>query len=348
MSDSAIDTFVQEAHELLESMEQALLAMENDPEDESHINAIFRAAHTMKGTAGVFSFDFIEKFTHIVENVLDNVRLGELKIDTDLVALLLQAKDHMGVLVEDAAVLKQDPGDKTLLEDARLIEQFQRYLTEPEENNNQELDTTPTNSINENIDELESITADKPVTSENWHISLRFDPTLLQSGMDPSSFIRYLQKIGEIVSITTVFNKLPQYTELNPELCYLGFEIDFHSDESKEKIEEVFEFVRDLSTIHILPPQAKITDYVKLIESQDDESLKLGELLMSSGALTQRELDEALKVQSESEGKPPLGEKSKIGEVLVENRILQQEIVEVAVKKQVVSRNKLGSGARVL
>ncbi|MFV2056927.1 MAG: chemotaxis protein CheA, partial [Thiohalomonadales bacterium] len=73
-----------------------------------------------------------------------------------------------------------------------------------------------------------------------------------------------------------------------------------------------------------------------------------GELLMSSGALTQRELDEALKVQSESVGKPPLGEKSKIGEILVENKILQHEIVELAIKKQVVSRNKLGSGAKVL
>ena len=99
MGDSAIDSFEHEATELLNLMEESLLRLENVPDDEALINAIFRAAHTIKGTGGVFGFDNIVQFTHIVENVLDRVRASELNIDSELIAVLLNCRDHIGTLV---------------------------------------------------------------------------------------------------------------------------------------------------------------------------------------------------------------------------------------------------------
>ena len=64
MVDEATQAFYDEANELLEDMESALLSLEESPDDESYIAQIFRAAHTIKGTGGVFGFDDVEHFTH--------------------------------------------------------------------------------------------------------------------------------------------------------------------------------------------------------------------------------------------------------------------------------------------
>ncbi|RTL25958.1 MAG: chemotaxis protein CheA, partial [Burkholderiales bacterium] len=74
--DEAMQAFFTEARELLERMEEALLIVEQQPDDEETINAIFRAAHTIKGSAGIFGMDAIVAFTHVAESVLDEVRKG--------------------------------------------------------------------------------------------------------------------------------------------------------------------------------------------------------------------------------------------------------------------------------
>jgi two-component system chemotaxis sensor kinase CheA len=77
--DQALQTFFAESRELLDAMEATLLTLgqECDPET---INAIFRAAHTIKGSAGLFGLDAVVAFTHVVESVLDEVREGRVAI----------------------------------------------------------------------------------------------------------------------------------------------------------------------------------------------------------------------------------------------------------------------------
>ncbi len=103
MSDEAKQIFLQESEELLQEMEDALLMMEEEPEDAEHLNSVFRAMHTIKGSGGIFGFDYIVSFTHPVETELDKARTGDRPVDQELVALLLQCKDHTAALVEFAA-----------------------------------------------------------------------------------------------------------------------------------------------------------------------------------------------------------------------------------------------------
>lgn len=339
MMDDATQTFIEEAKDLLENMEQALLSMEDNPGEERHVNAIFRAAHTLKGTAGVFSFDYVERFTHVVESVLDNVRKGELGIDSELIALLLQAGDHIGSLVEAAAVLQQDPDALLLQEGEKITNVLGGYL-----DSGQEIVSIPDTVKTEDADTLEKVDYDRPVASRNWHISLHFSPEVLRHGMDPLSFLRYLQKLGEIVNTTTISDALPGYKGLDPETCYLAFEIEFNSEASKEQIEQVFEFVAELCAIRILPPQAKLSEYAAFIQSIKEVDLMIGEMLVSSGALTRRELQQALQKQDHRSSEPT----KKIGEVLVEDKVVQQEIVEVAAEKQEAMRGKVAGGSRAL
>lgn len=337
MSDRPQDTFLEESSELLEGMEKALLELENSPDDPDLINDIFRAAHTIKGTGGVFGFDHVESFTHVVENVLDRVRDGEMAISEDLIAVLLNCRDHMGTLVQLAVDDETELDTDTKERGEELLAELKEYL-EGDDGARQEIITSE--------EVVEVVDSGALVHTDNWHISLRFDREVLQSGMDPISFFRYLRKLGDIVSISTLYDDLPSFDALDPELCYLGFEIDLKSDANKEEIDQVFEFVRDLSQIYILPPQANIRSYAELIESLgEDQNLRLGELLVTSGALTEDELEDVLNLQKslhESGGDAPF-----IGDMLVEKQAVHKEVVDAALNKQ--EKNKSQSTAsRVL
>ncbi|MCK6435109.1 MAG: Hpt domain-containing protein, partial [Aquabacterium sp.] len=101
--DTALQAFIVESRDLLEGMEQALLQIEREPDDPETINAIFRAAHTIKGSAGIFGLDDIVAFTHVAESVLDQARGGTLRFDGELANLFLSVCDHIRALVEQVA-----------------------------------------------------------------------------------------------------------------------------------------------------------------------------------------------------------------------------------------------------
>jgi two-component system chemotaxis sensor kinase CheA len=322
--DEALKTFIIESRELLEQMEAALLRIEHEPDDPDIINAIFRAAHTIKGSAGLFSLDYIVTFTHVVESVLDKVRSGELHIDDDLAALLLESSDHIGVLINHADQ-DEEPDDASRKLGNELIEELNAYLGAQEL---AKADAKPA-SVPVEFEHKFEKEGGGAVETDNWHISLRFGRNVMRNGMDPLSFIRYLATLGRIAHIVALADAVPALGEIDPESCYLGFEISFDSEASKAKIEGVFEFVREDSLIRILPPRSKIYEYIELIHDLKDENLLLGEILVNCGTLTEAELAGALRIQAES------GNKSQpIGEVLVEQSMVQAPVVEAALEKQ--------------
>jgi len=331
--DDAKETFLLESRELLEEMESALLRIEETPDDEDAVNAVFRAAHTIKGSSGVFGFDEVQALTHIVESVLDRLRAGELGVDGDLVALLLTSRDRIGVLVESAvAGTPRDEGDEAVCEQLRAG--LNRYL---------DADAAPALPV-ESVAEV--VQDDAPrVATDNWHISLRFAPDALRNGLDPLALLRYLGRLGDLVNVTTLLDALPQLDEFDPESCYLGLEIDLRSDAERAEIDDVFEFFREDARIQILPPNAKIDAYIALIDSLPEENLRLGEILIQGGALTAAELEQALKHQAQS-GAGTESERPRLGELLVEERAVPQPVVEAAAAKQERSRQSAERTAR--
>lgn len=88
------DTFFDEADELLSDMEQQLLGLDPAHPDPDELNAIFRAAHSIKGGAATFGcFEELAGTTHLLENLLDRVRHGELALRKAMIDILLEAKD---------------------------------------------------------------------------------------------------------------------------------------------------------------------------------------------------------------------------------------------------------------
>ncbi|EQA5356737.1 chemotaxis protein CheA [Serratia marcescens] len=88
-------TFFDEADELLADMEQHLLELDPLAPDIEPLNAIFRAAHSIKGGAATFGFSVLQETTHLLENLLDGARRQEMSLSTEIINLFLETKDIM-------------------------------------------------------------------------------------------------------------------------------------------------------------------------------------------------------------------------------------------------------------
>jgi two-component system chemotaxis sensor kinase CheA len=347
--DELTSTFVNESRDQLTAMEDGLLRLEQNPDDADNLKAIFRAAHTIKGGSGVVECHFIEAFTHKVENVLDKLRNGEIPVSGELSTVMLECCDHMGKLLEVlAAGLPQPDAEVQARGDALLATLSEQFLsgTHAADTGSAPSDELPV----EHSSELES-SGGGVVNTDAWHISIRFGPGVLRNGMDPLSFLQYLSSLGEIIAITTLADGMPAAPEMDPECCYLGFEIHFQTRASKAQIEQVFEFVRDDCALRILPPHSKISEYVQLINELPEDKMRLGEILVRSGALTQAELDAGLSLQTRTatavtDGATP--QQTPIGDILVDQKVVHKELVEAAANRQTVVSEKKAVEARMV
>lgn len=320
----ARQAFITEASELLQDMETVLLVLEKSPDDHDAINSLFRAAHTIKGSSGVLGIENVEKFTHVVESLLSKVRDNEIRIDTEMIELLLECRDHIYNMVMGASGGQSDSGGDF---EAGLIRRLNSYMgNQPE-----------VKPAAEKV-QVEDAATEGSARTDNWHISLRFGRNVLKDGMDPISFINYLPRLGEIVHLETLFDSMPASAEMDPENCYIGLEIDFRSDFDKQTIEDVFEFVREESQISILPPRSRVDSYIELIKGLPEDTFRLGEILIRGGALTPQELEEALNVQKQEESLLTdggvSGVKHPIGDILVKEQMIYPEVVDAALEKQ--------------
>lgn len=319
--DDARDALVQEARELLDVMEQALLRIEQAGAVPESVNAIFRAAHTIKGSAGLFALESVVAFTHTMESVLDRVRNEELGFDEQMLSLMLACRDYLGKLVDGVDARREHEEPDTLQRDA-LLSLLNRYLSES-------VDTPLENSAAAHSHDPEKAADENGEANDYWHISLRLSPSVLRNGMDPMAFIRYLSTLGRIVRIQTLTDQLPDADKMDAESCYLGFEIDLDADTDKAAIEQVFEFIREDSQLSILPPGSKVSEIVALIAALPESPSLLGEILVKSGAITHTELTQVLEKQSaDSTDKKP------IGSMLVNDKVVHPPVITAALAKQ--------------
>ncbi|MEH6347318.1 MAG: chemotaxis protein CheA [Bermanella sp.] len=345
MSDEGLDIFATEAEDLLGLAEQALLNLddlENEEETLEGVNDLFRTFHTIKGAAGLFGLNDIVEFTHVVESVLGKIREGTLKVDEDMVSIFLLSRDHLENLVASALSDEESISDELKKTDDELLVKLNLYLGSApagESANSQETQPQQAQLV-ENVALTPAAHLNSSsVENKNWHISLRFGANALRNGMDPASFIGYLNKMGEVKNVTIIEDAVPVWSEFDAESCYLGFEIALMApNTSKDSLEEVFEFVQDDCKISILPPNSHINDYIKMIEELPESDMRIGDILVACGALTLLEKDNVLNVQDcladEVTGSGADQKVPPLGQVAVGQHVVQQEVVDAAVKKQ--------------
>lgn len=341
--DSARQAFLAEVAELLQSMEDALLALEDDPENPESLNEVFRAMHTIKGTGGVFGYDAIVDFTHTVETLMDRVRSGRVPLTRPLIATLVECRDHTARLV-DAIVVAATP-DEAL--DPDLVGAGEVLLARLGRSGGASVANDPASaSATDAASHSASDVKYLPVVSDLWMITLRFKRDTFRDGIDPLSFLRYLGSLGELVHVTTQLDpEALREDGFDAESCYLEFGLGFRGEVDKPTIAGVFEFADQDCEIRILEPDTAQSKYLDLLAAVPDDQVGwIGDLLLRIGALTQGELDRALETQAAESSDVGEGEsetrKRRVGEILVEQGSIKPAVVEQAARTQEAARTR--------
>jgi two-component system, chemotaxis family, sensor kinase CheA len=238
--DTALPGFIAESTDLLREMEGGLLHCDGGSSVPDTINLIFRCAHTIKGSAGLFGLDDIVNFVHVVETLLDSVRLQRIALTKDLIGLLLSCKDHIQMLV--AGINDPPPHEDELrLRGGSLIGELKRALASTD-SYSYLVAPTPTRSTGD---------AARESSLRQFRLGVGFSAGVFSAGMDPMGFIRYLRTFCELRKVVVIEDDLPPVDEFQPENSYLRFEIDLSTTADRARIEAAFDFVRDDCTLQL-------------------------------------------------------------------------------------------------
>lgn len=260
MLEAAMATFFEEASENLDVMEQSLLKIElyKDTNYAEEVNAIFRAVHTIKGSAGMFGFDAVVSFTHVLENLLDNLRNLGITLNTELTTILFASRDHIEKLL--ASCTSGDTPPELMDRSNELANKI--------ENNCLALSAT-------NFPQSVNTMTSEPLVVPNpyWHISLKMPQNSFIDGIDPLPLIAYLGTLGKLINVEVVIESFPEVADFDAESCYFGFEISLDSTLSMDEILSAFEFIDSAQTYIIIEPHSEVDKYLELLtlrsESRD-------------------------------------------------------------------------------
>lgn len=227
------EVFRQEASELFEVLEGALLDLGQRPDDRELVDSAFRALHTIKGSGAMFGFDKVASFTHEFETAFDRVRKGEIKPTQELISVALAAKDYIRTLIEDPQSTDDIIGEA-------ILDDLKRFVSSDQ----------PAGPVVE-IAEAPPLA---PIGSKQagWHLYLEFESHILRNGSNPLDLLEDLCKLGPCF-VVPVTDGIPFLDEMEPEDCYLKWDVKLHAACDKDAIDDVFMFVSDEMKLTLSP-----------------------------------------------------------------------------------------------
>jgi two-component system chemotaxis sensor kinase CheA len=271
-------TFLQEAQELLEVLEQALLDLEHTPNDSDLIDSAFRALHTIKGSGAMFGFDAVAAFTHHVETAFDLVRKGQVMASPELIAVALAAKDRMRLLIEHPEAADAVSGEailhslKAVVEGAPPLHPAESGLT-------------------------------------TWRIEFHLAENAMAMGTNPLLLLDELRGLGT-ATVTALTDAIPPLDVLVPTDCHIGWSVVLSTTQPRSAIEDVFMFVIDdmdlkITAVHSRGDADRLGDILidrgdvkpEAVANALSQQVPLGELLVKSGDLHPDKLISALAEQ---------------------------------------------------
>ena len=226
----ALPAFVSEAHEQVAAFEQLLLELESAPGDRELLDALFRCAHTIKGSAGIFGLDGVVAFTHHVETLLDLLREGHVGLTPELSTVLLRSSDQIRAIVSESAagVVPTSQDEQSRLE---LVHQ---------------LDVAGgLQAVPAAMPDPDAAGVAPGLHDGGFHVRVSFGADTFRNGMDPLAILDYVRRQGDVCALTCDIDRVASLEALDPETCSLAFEFDVLGDCSRGDIESAFTFVRD-------------------------------------------------------------------------------------------------------
>lgn len=286
--DSNQQVFVNEATELLQELEESLLELETVPDSAELIARVFRAMHTIKGSGAMFGFDNIAALVHSIETAYDMVRNNVICVTKPMLDYSLKACDIIREMLSDPEMRADSP---MALEISDFFRRAANIQKQPETVKPQEK------------------TADGELRT--YRITFKPSHNIMMNGTNPVLLLKELTEMGS-ATVVAHTDDVPELNEIQPEGCYLSWDIILTTDKTEDDIRDVFIFVEDDADITV--------SVVK--DAFDDREKKLGEILLERGCLTHEQLGDVL------------NEKKRLGEIMVEKGIVSEGAVEAALMEQ--------------
>ena len=326
MGDNEIqEIFMSESQELLQNLETDVVKLE-ESEDPELINSIFRYVHTLKGSSGIAGYMDIHDFTHELEHILDGVRQGQMSVNELLVDIVLASIDWVKMKIFGAEGDVDSEAIKNKL--LKQIDDFRRAEGKPPGS----ATAAEKDEEKEALEDSEETPAEEEEAEESmevgyryFRIFARFREDIFQSGIDPLMIMEDLQLLGRFQERKVVRSRIPDYFEMDPEKCYMYWDVILKTKHSRHDIDDVFLFVMEDNDILV----EDVT--VNYIEKEDDdksfiEEKKIGEILVSKGILTEEELDDVINDQEVKN--------KKMGQLVVERGYATEKDVQFALGEQ--------------
>jgi len=226
MIDQFQQAFQEEARELLAELESALLELDQNRDDREVVGRAFRALHTIKGSGAMFGFDQLAGFAHELETAFDRLRKGQLTASSALINLTLSAADQMKAMLDEAAGRGHADGERSV----QILAGLRALAGSPEPR----LEAAP--NLRE---EPPSAGAGLP---REWRIRFRPGPDVILNGSNPLLLLRELGELGPL-RVDLDASAIPPLREIDPERCYVAWDILLTTAAAPETIRDVFIFI---------------------------------------------------------------------------------------------------------
>jgi two-component system, chemotaxis family, sensor kinase CheA len=291
--------YIEEAKELIDSIEQLLMELEDSPEDVEIINNIFRALHTIKGSGSMFGFNRVASFTHEVETLFDMLREQKLTVDKNIIDLTLAARDQIYALLFSA---NDEEIDNTAEEN--LLQKLKSYTSKP---NGSVVSTEHEKKFSSEDDDQN--------VAKTYRIIFRPQVGFFLRGARIVPLLKELDSLGTCITMVHTHD-VPAIKKLDPDKCYLSWTILITTASSLNTLRDVFIFVEDYSNISI-----DIIDEEDRIDTDEDYK-QIGEILFEQGHIQKEDIETVIK------------KKERFGEIAVESGVLTEDSLESALEEQ--------------
>lgn len=236
-----LNVFMDECQEHLHTLNMSLLALENDPDDKTLLEAIFRAAHTLKGAAATMGFNKMANITHAMEDVLSKMRSGEVAITSEVVDLLFECFDLLDALAQGIS-----SGREEEIETSGIVAHLQTLTSSGQEVRQ----TAPTPARKElraeySADEKALAIRAAETGTSLFQVTVRLRPDCLLKGARAFMILRELEKTGDVV------RTWPPVKELEDENFDNSFIVGVLSSEPFERVRTAAGSITDVAEVAV-------------------------------------------------------------------------------------------------
>jgi len=235
--------FSDEAYEHLQTMNQSLLELENDPSNTDVLGEIFRSAHTLKGMSATMGFSKIAELTHEMENLLDKLRKSEMKATTAIIDILFSSFDALQLLVEEVT-----SGQSKDIDIAPAVKNLQEVITGQKKAPAEE--PTPSGggmATAYNAYEKEVLLEAGRKGYNGYEATVFLDEGCLLKAARAYMVFRDLDEIGEIIK------SVPEVPDIEDEKFDLDFTVTLVTKESAEEVKRVIENITEIDRAEVRP-----------------------------------------------------------------------------------------------